>query len=87
MQKKNVEVTYNNIGFSNAIETRELFSSSDTATIASLYTSKSKSEVFNENYKEVIELRTIDDYCKFKGIKILDFLKLDVEGHELSALK
>ena len=36
--------------------------------------------------KEEISLDTIDNYCEEQGIKKIHFLKLDIEGHELSAL-
>jgi hypothetical protein len=31
-------------------------------------------------------MRTLDEYCREKNISRIDFLKLDVEGHELKAL-
>lgn len=37
--------------------------------------------------KETIELETLDNYCSNHGITQIDFLKIDIEGHELEALK
>lgn len=34
-----------------------------------------------------ISIRTLDDYCEEKGIKNIDYLKIDTEGHELEVLK
>ena len=33
---------------------------------------------------ELVEIRTLDDYCKENGVEHIDFLKVDVEGHELA---
>lgn len=35
---------------------------------------------------EVIALRTLDGYCRENGVEHIDFLKVDVEGHELAVL-
>lgn len=47
-------------------------------------------DIFGENKdldSEEIEMVTIDDFCKKRGIKEIDFAKLDIEGNELVALK
>jgi FkbM family methyltransferase len=36
---------------------------------------------------EEISVRTLDRFCESEGIARIDFLKLDVEGHELSVLR
>lgn len=36
---------------------------------------------------EHIQLTTLDDYCAQEQVADIDFLKLDVEGHELAALQ
>ena len=36
---------------------------------------------------ETIELTTLDAFCELHGIAAIDFLKLDVEGHELAVLQ
>lgn len=30
---------------------------------------------------------TLDEYCEFKGVPYIDFLKIDTEGHEFNVLK
>jgi FkbM family methyltransferase len=35
---------------------------------------------------EVVDLTTLDSYAEIHGIGRIDFMKLDIEGHELSAL-
>jgi FkbM family methyltransferase len=36
---------------------------------------------------ESVEVRTVDSFCAENGIDHIDLLKLDVEGHELSAVR
>ncbi len=36
---------------------------------------------------ERVEVRTLDDFCAEQGVERIDFLKLDVEGHELAVLR
>jgi FkbM family methyltransferase len=36
---------------------------------------------------ERIHVRTLDRFCEAEGVTRIDFLKLDVEGHELSVLR
>ena len=36
---------------------------------------------------EQVEIRTLDSYCQEKRIAEVDFLKIDVEGHELEVIK
>lgn len=36
---------------------------------------------------ERIEVRTLDGFCEAEGVARIDFLKLDVEGHELAVLR
>lgn len=38
-------------------------------------------------HEEKISVNTLDKFCEQQGIDRIDFLKLDVEGHELSVLK
>lgn len=40
-----------------------------------------------KNKKENIQVDTLENYCINKGINQIDFMKLDVEGHELEVLK
>jgi len=37
--------------------------------------------------KETIRLDSFDHYCQAKGIAKVDFVKIDVEGHEISVFK
>jgi len=85
------QIQLHNIGFSNSMGKGELFNtvSKDNNTIASAY-----KDVFQEIFKMdeelgiiEFEMDTIDNFCVSNGIKNIDFLKLDVEGHEFSVLQ
>lgn len=36
---------------------------------------------------ELVEIKTLDSYCREKDIHEIDFLKVDVEGHELAVIQ
>lgn len=75
-----------NIGFSNEETTKILYSNKDSG-LSSVY--KRNLLHFNTalDNEESISLTTIDKFCCENHIKKIDFLKLDIEGHELFALK
>ena len=43
----------------------------------------------NENYptEDVVKLETLDHYCESHQINRLDFIKIDVEGHEFKTIR
>jgi FkbM family methyltransferase len=85
------EIKLHNIGFSDKTGTGELFNTINKSnnTIASAY-----KDVFAEVFEIEDELRvieftmdTIDNFCHLNNITNIDFLKIDVEGHELSVIR
>ncbi len=40
-----------------------------------------------QHSEETVRLSTFDDYCASGNIERVDFVKIDVEGHELSVLR
>jgi FkbM family methyltransferase len=40
-----------------------------------------------ENYENSVETHTIDDFCEESHLEKIDFIKMDIEGAELNALK
>ncbi|HEY5220743.1 MAG TPA: FkbM family methyltransferase [Candidatus Paceibacterota bacterium] len=64
----------------------ELFSDVPGSGIASLY--KRRLDHFNIEFKAgaPIEMKTVDDVIEKNVIEKVDFMKMDIEGHELSAL-
>ena len=71
----------NNFGLSDRKEKLTLYKSESGSDYASVYQSD------RSDYSESIELKTLDDYCEKNKIETIDFLKIDVEGHEYKCLK
>ena len=82
-------VELNSFGLSNKNERSDLFIFDDGAGINSLYPREGLQgyAIPSPYKKETIELRTLDAYCHENNIEQIDFLKLDVEGHELPVIE
>ena len=80
------KVVLTNVGLSDKAETVELFTDADNSGLASVY--KRRLDHFNSSMdkSEKVGLMTLDDFCKENRISSIDFLKMDVEGHEFSVL-
>ncbi len=78
-------VTLNNCGVSNKNESATIFYDKETSGLASLYQRNLDSYSLKLNKNEQIELIRLDGYIKEKNIKHIDFIKIDIEGHELTA--
>jgi FkbM family methyltransferase len=86
------DVKAHNIGFSDSRKTVDLFSyavEGKPTTILSSIDQRLPTAVqeVRTNATEPIEVNTIDDFCEVEGIDHINFLKIDVEGHELSILR
>ena len=64
----------------------ELFFDKEGSGLASVYPRDLSYHNIEFSDHETIELTTLDLYCEQNGITQVDFLKLDVEGHELAVL-
>ena len=73
----------NNFGLSDYQSETKLFTVKKSSGLASLYIDEGN----NFDGAELISLKTLDDYCEENAVKTIHFLKIDVEGHELSVLK
>ena len=75
-----------NLGLSDSTGNRELHSDTQGSTLSSIY--KRDLNHINKHFNrvETISVETLDDFCDRNKIPKIDFLKLDVEGHELSVL-
>lgn len=82
---KNVKLF--NFGFSDKKESVTLYSNKEGSGLASVYNRRLDHFDINLNYKELIHLEPLYNFCKNKEIKHINFLKLDVEGHEYKVLK
>lgn len=78
-------VTLNHFGLGREQGTLTLFSDAPGSGMASLTKRDLGQRVFD--HAETIEVKTLDGYCKEAGIEHIDFLKIDVEGHELGVLE
>ena len=83
--------TYN-FGFSDSARTVEFYSytvEGNDASVLSSIDRRLPTQVLDvrTNSSEDIQVRIIDGFCEAEGIDRVDFLKLDVEGHELSVLR
>lgn len=75
-----------NIGFGSVEGNLTLYSSETSSTIASLYNQKNPLREFKDEYKEDVKIEAIDRFCTLNSINRIDYLKLDIEGHEYQAL-
>lgn len=75
------------LGFSDSERENPLYSSERGSTIASLHQLERPLRPFRDEFTETVRLTTIDGFCEDAGVPRIDFLKLDIEGHELFALR
>lgn len=78
-------VTLNNFGVSDCNATAKIFYDKEQSGLASLYQRNLDSYGLQLNQSEEITLIRIDEYIEQKKIKHIDFIKMDIEGHELKA--
>jgi FkbM family methyltransferase len=76
----------NKIGLSNVNKKSKLYSDYSGSGIASLTRRRLEHFQVEMSFEETIELQRFDYYWKNKN-SILDYVKIDVEGHELSVLE
>lgn len=81
------DVIANNVGFSDQPGTLRLYRNPERHTLASVYHRDLDHFNLKLDETEEIQLTTVDAFCAEHGIDRLHFLKIDIEGHELSALK
>ena len=79
-------IIINNFGLSDSAEKAIVYKNEDKSEITSLYKRNLKFYNFDMDKQEEIELRKASDYIKESGIKHINLLKIDVEGHEIKAL-
>lgn len=89
MQKKIDEgkAVCNNFGLSDESGTAEMFIYDELDERNSLHLNKEHKFNSEKLHKETINLITIDKYASEHNISKIDFLKIDVEGHETKVIK
>ncbi|MBI2427782.1 MAG: FkbM family methyltransferase [Ignavibacteriales bacterium] len=80
-------VSLNNVGVSDANSTSEIFYDAEKSGFASLYQRDLSSMNVSMNKKETIALVRLDTYLSDHNVQRIDFLKIDIEGHELAAFR
>jgi FkbM family methyltransferase len=82
-------VTCHKFGLGASRGTAELLIFEDGSPLNSIYRREGLEslEIAPQSKSESIVLRTLDDYCEEKQVEAIDFLKVDVEGHELECLR
>jgi FkbM family methyltransferase len=84
---KDTNITLNNFGLSNDNGQAAIFYDKEKSGLASLYQRNLDSYNVQMNQSETIKLRRIDSYIEEKQIRHIDFIKIDIEGHELKAFE
>lgn len=85
--KNTKNVFLHNIALGEENKNATLFYDTQASGFASFY--KRRLEHFNihMDFSETVDVTTIDTFCLQENIKRIHFLKMDVEGHELSVLR
>ncbi len=85
---KNRENIYlNNFGVSNKIANATIFYDKETSGAASLYRRNLESYGLELNKREDVLLKRVDEYIEQNSLDHIDFIKIDIEGHELKAFE
>lgn len=74
------------LGFPSNVRLNQIALSSETTT-RQINTRTASFERGESGDAEVVTVETLDRYCEKAGVSQIDFLKMDVEGHELAILK
>ena len=74
-----------NLGLSHAVEHVKLYRSQELSSLASVYPRQFQNEKLDQY--EMVSLTTLDQFCAERGIDKIDFLKVDVEGHEIKVFE
>lgn len=76
-----------NLALGSSESTLNLYKDSEQSEFASLYPANYL-QYNKQLYKsETIKVDTLDSFCKKNSVPRIDFLKIDVEGHEIEVLK
>lgn len=76
-----------NFGLSDKTAEIEMFQDAELSGMTSVYQRRMDHFGKDFNRVELAHFVTLDEFCADHGIATIDFLKLDVEGHELKVLQ
>lgn len=77
----------NNFGASDQDGEATIFYDKEQSGLASLYQRNLDSYNLSMNQSELINIKRLDTYIESAKIKHIDFIKIDIEGHELKAFE
>jgi FkbM family methyltransferase len=80
-------IVLNNFGLSDTNTTAKIFYDKQQSGLASLYQRNLDTYNLELNQSEEIKLKRLDLYINEKNINHINFLKIDIEGHELKAFE
>ena len=80
------KIFINKIGLSSTNKKSKLYADNSGSELASLTRRKLEHFQIDMNFEEIIDLQRFDNYWEDKS-SILDYIKIDVEGHELAVLE
>jgi FkbM family methyltransferase len=78
-------VKLNHFGLSDSTAELQLYKFDATAGTNSVYLREGLEA--KQEFTETVQMNTLDNYCQKEGVEHIEFLKLDVEGHELAVFK
>jgi len=84
------QVICNNFGLSSSPGDATLYVFEEGSGINSLYQRRGLEDgwgLTTQQHRERVRLETLDRYCHNTGVTTIDFLKVDVEGHEIEVFK
>lgn len=76
-----------NAGLSDLKGTRDLYIKEGGSGINSFYNRRLEGLGISYDESETVQVTTVDTYCREESISHIDYLKIDVEGHELAVLQ
>ncbi len=85
--RNNHQVILNNIALGKEQGEATLWSNTPGSSMASLTKRRLDHYQLAFDNAETVYIDTIDNYCSNRRIKVIDLLKIDIEGHELNALE
>ncbi|MCX6712812.1 MAG: FkbM family methyltransferase [Candidatus Vogelbacteria bacterium] len=77
----------NNFGLSDTEGTFAIYKDEETSGLSSLYQRNLSFCNMSLSIKEAAEMKRAKNYIESNGIKKINLVKMDIEGHEISALK
>jgi FkbM family methyltransferase len=83
----NKSIIVNNFGLSNVNTKTSIYYDKENSGLASLYRRNLKAYNIQLDKSEMVDLKRMEDYINERKIPRIDFLKIDIEGHELFAFK